>query len=183
MINKNWFFVFLLILIPILGFSQDGWIPYRSPEGGFKVATKGIFKEVLTHAETGIGKITVHNLVYQDKEEATNPVFVIMYYDFPDKSMHSDSTEVVQDFFKETIESAIVSTGGTLIYDSEVSLHGFKGKQWRINYSDNQGMIKTQAFLVENRYYSLSVMSPTEGGTLDINKFFNSFRLIAYEKG
>lgn len=182
MINKNSLLAFVLILIPILGFSQEGWIPYRSPEGGFKVATKGIFKEVLTHAETGIGKITVHNLVYQDKE-ATSPVFVIMYYDFPEESIHSDSSEVVQDFFKETIESAVASTSGTLIYESEVSLHGFKGKQWRINYSENQGMIKTQAFLVENRYYSLSVMSPTEGGALDINKFFNSFRLIAYEKG
>lgn len=175
-------FFLLLCLLPILGFSQDGWIPYRSPEGGFKVLTKGIFKTRLTHAKTGIGEITMHNLVYQtDETGADNHIFVITFYDFPEQSMHSDSTVLVNDFFKETIASAVSSTGGELAYQSEISLHGFKGLHWRINYAEGKGVIKTQAFLVNNRYYSLSVMMPDVAkNTVDANKFFNSFRLIGY---
>jgi hypothetical protein len=176
--------IIILWILPIFAIAQDGWIPYRSPEGGFKIMTKGIFKERLTHATTSIGEITVHNFVYQEesKDREAHPVFVVSYYDFPQGSLHSDSSELSKVFFEETITGAVESISGTLVYKNELSLHGFKGFQWRVNYPNGAGAIKTQAYLVNNRYYSVSLMT-YEGNksNLDANRYFDSFRLIGYE--
>ena len=174
--------IVIILILPLFAVAQDGWIPYRSPEGGFKIMTKGIFKERLTHAETEIGAITIHNLVYQKEEKGkAHPVFVVSYYDFPEGSIHSDSTELATQFFEETITGAVGSVNGELIYKNGMKLHGFNGFQWRVNYPNDAGAIKTQAYLVNNRYYAVSMLTySTSKANLDANRYFDSFRLIGY---
>lgn len=159
---------------------NNDWLPFRSPEGGFRVSTKGMFKKNITHAQTGIGEIDVYSFVYPEEPKAEDDIYTITFYAFPKKTMHSDSTEMVKEFFNETITSAVASVQGELVYDSDVMLHGFYGRQWRVNYGEGQ-VIRTQAFLVENRYYMLSMISHAKDQSgSEANLFFSSFRLLGY---
>lgn len=167
--------------LPLWSSAQEEWLPYRSPEGGFKIMTKGIFKEVVTHAKTGIGDISIHSLVYPKEPKAGETIFTITFYDFPVNTMHSDSTEVIDTFLNQSIQAAAESMGGAIIYENDIAVHSFKGKQWRINYAENTMYIKSQAFLAENRYYLLSVVSGADESSLSSNHFFNSFRLLGYD--
>ena len=180
--NKNMRFILLIVMtLPLSLMAQDNWLPYRSPAGGFKVLTEGIFKEVVTHTETKIGDIEVHTLVYPKKPKPGETIYTITFYDFPKYSMHSDSTELMDAFYKQTIEAATESVGGKLIYENDIAIHSFKGKQWRINYLEDQMNIKSQAFMANNTYYLLSVVSTGSSSSGSANRFFNSFRLLGYD--
>jgi hypothetical protein len=173
--------ILILISLPLLSSAQEEWLPYRSPEGGFKIMTKGLFKEVITHAKTTIGDISIHSLVYPKEPKPGEMIFTVTFYDFPGSTMHSDSTEIIQTFYSQTIDAAAKSLGGEVIYDNDIMVHSFRGKQWRINYADNTMHIKSQAFLAGNRYYLISVISAAKDNTLSANHFFSSFRLLGYD--
>lgn len=174
-------FYFLIIAIGWSSFvyGQEDWMPYRSPEGQFRIATQGIFKKSVTHAKTGIGSIDINTFVFPKEPKAEETIYTITYYDFPEGSIHSDSSGAVKAFFDETISAAVENMGGQLLYQSNINIDGFYGRQWRINYDDGTKSIRTQAFLVDNRYYILNVSNDNKKSvTADVNHFFNSFRLL-----
>ena len=51
-------------------YGQEDWMPYRSPEGQFRIATQGIFKKSVTHAKTGIGSIDINTFVFPKEPKA-----------------------------------------------------------------------------------------------------------------
>jgi len=175
-----------LFIILILGYSvlaqaqvQDGWGPYRSPEGQFTVMTKGIFKKATYHSTTEIGDMDMFGFSYPAKPTAKDVIYTVMYYDFPEGSIHSDSTELANEFFKETVNSAKESVNGVVAYDSDIELNGYKGKHWRVNYNDGKRSIYSRAYLVKNRCYILNVISPdVSKSSGDATYYFNSFRLF-----
>ena len=174
-------FYFLIIALGWSSFiyGQKDWMPYRSPEGQFRILTQGIFKKSVTHAKTGIGKIDINTFVFPKEPKAEETIYMITFYDLPEGSIHSDSTQAVKTFFDETISAAVDNMAGQLLYQSDITVDGFYGRQWRINYNDGTKSIRTQAFLVENRYYILNVVNDNEKNvTTSVNHFFNSFRLL-----
>jgi hypothetical protein len=104
---------------------------------------------------------------------------MVSYCDYPEGSIHSDSTEVLPEFFQATIESATLAVQGELIYSDPLNMESYPGWQWRIDYLDGQVTIKTRAFVVGSRYYALqTIMYKNKTFNRSSNRFFQSFQFL-----
>ena len=104
---------------------------------------------------------------------------MVSYCDYPEGSIHSDSTDLVKEFFEVTVESALKSVKGELFYSSEINLGQYPGMLWRVNYQKGEATIKTKSYLVGRRYYSVQTITYREKGLNPfIDKFLDSFTLI-----
>ncbi|RMG78204.1 MAG: hypothetical protein D6714_18500, partial [Bacteroidetes bacterium] len=132
------------------------WQTFESYEGRFRVLAPGAMTEKIDSIQTDVGTLAYHVFFHQsDNKDADNLFYMVSYCDYPAGSVHSDSTELLAPFFEATLESAAASVDGKLIYADDIRYDDYPGKFWRIDYLDGQAIIKTKAFLVKNRYYSL----------------------------
>lgn len=173
----NWIFLLLLIVSPSI---DAEWKEFISYEGRFRVLVPANMESGETDIDTELGPITYHTVYCQESgEEVDNYVYMVSYCDYPEFSMHSDSTELLKSFFDATIESATQSVQGELMYSSDITMKDYPGKIWRINYNDNDATIKTKAFVVGNRFYTVQTISlKNKGLNPSIDKFLDSFELI-----
>lgn len=175
--------LYLLSCLTLLCFSftnPSSWELFKSFEGRFEVLAPGEFEEKVKEIETAIGKVEYHTFLH--KPEGDNPdnlAYLVSYCDYPAGSIHSDSTSVLDEFFGATLESAQASVKGELLYSNEVDLSGYPGRQWRIDYNEGKGIIKTKSFLVNNRYYSIqTIMIKQNSLNESTPRFMNSFQLF-----
>ena len=175
---KKTFFAIITIIV-LSSFAPPEWMRFRNIDGRFRVLIRGAMTEKLADFETELGTIKTHTFVYQPEETEENLVYMIMYYDFPEGGMHSDSTELVKEFFDSTVEEAVSSVDGTLIYENAMEHQGYPARQWRVNYLENKAVIRTRAFIVRNRYYMLQTIALTEVDQNNVTDFYlNSFKLL-----
>jgi len=173
--------IITILSIFFLNFTIQNWAEFKSFEGQFRVVAPGEMTEKVDSIETELGKLAYHAFVYQpeDEEKADNLIYMITYVDYPENSVHSDSTELVTEFFETTIESAAEAVKGNLIYSSETTLQEYPGRLWRIEYLEDRAVIKTRAFVAKNRYYSIQTISLKERAlNTSSDKFFDSFRIF-----
>ena len=170
----------LLLLYPMLFFSQTNWEIYTDLNGRFQIDTPGMFVEKTDTLETGIGDIIYHSFFYQTKQEGEdNEVYIVSYCDYPEGIVFTDSTGMADEFFQTTIDASAESVNGKILYATDIQLEDNPGKFWRIDYLDGQGIIKTKAFLVKNRYYAIQVISyHKDDMSTSTDRFFNSFKLL-----
>lgn len=169
----------IAILLVTASFTHTEWMQFRNIEGRFKVLTRGNLVEKMATIETTIGTIESHQFVYQPEEKEENLAYIIIYYDFPEGGMHSDSTELLKDFFDTTVEEAVAKIQGTLVYQNDLEHEGYPARQWRVNYADNQVAIRSRAFMVKQRFYLLQTFSLTEVEQNNVSEYFiNSFKLL-----
>lgn len=161
--------------------AQPSWDVFQSFDGKFKILTPGEMIKKENPIKTDIGELNYITFLHQPTEKnPDNLVYMVSYCDYPKYSIHSDSTELVEDFFKTTVETAVESVKGELSYSSDITLDKFPGRLWRVDYNDGKALIKTKSFLVNNRYYSIQVISLKEKGmNLQIDKFLDSFSLLS----
>jgi hypothetical protein len=156
------------------------WKEYKSLEGKFQVLTPGEFDKAVDTVHTPLGKLAYHILVYNNTQKnAENLFYMITFCDYPVGTIHSDSTALLPDFFAASIDQAVSSVKGELVYQAEQSLKGFPGKVWRINYLRGQAVIKTRAFVVHNRYYSIQTVTLKDMAmNAASDRFFDSFMIL-----
>ena len=177
--------IFMLITLQFTLAGQDAiatrWDFFQSIEGKFRIKVpNGDMAFKTDTIDTGIGKVAYHTYFHQaDQPDKSNVLYMVSYCDYPIHAMHSDSTELIEEFFESTIDAAKFSIAGDLVYTDDVELNGFPGKFWRIDYLQNQAVIKTKAFIVKNRYYSIqTVMFKKLSLNPDSDRFLESFGLL-----
>ena len=157
-INKLLLFVFSLFMISA---TQSSWEEFVSQEGDFRVLVPGQMMEKTKSIPTEIGTLEYHTFIYNSNDEnAENVFYMVSYCDYPEGAMHSDSVALVKEFFETTVTSAVESVDGDLAYSTDITMNDYPGKLWRINYNGGTATIKSKAFLVENRFYSLPNRRP-----------------------
>lgn len=156
------------------------WRDFKSYDGRFGVLVPGEFVEKVDSIETAIGTLAYHTFFHQTKESnADNVLYMLSYVDYPDGAIHSDSTELLKDFFAETIDAAVKAVKGELIYSNDWKYKDYPGKVWRIDYLDGKALVKTKAFVVRNRYYTMQTIAKKEHSVnFSADKFLDSFQLI-----
>lgn len=156
------------------------WKEYKSVEGKFQVLTPGDFDKAVDTVRTDLGKLAYHILVYNNQQKnAENLFYMITFCDYPPGTIHSDSTALLKDFFEASIDQAASSVKGDVMYQSDVSLQGYPGKVWRINYLRDQAVIKTKAFMVRNRFYSIQTVTLKDMAmNAASERFFDSFLIF-----
>lgn len=160
---------------------KERWAEYKSFDGKFLVMSPGgKMAEKLDTAKTPMGPIAYHLYYNQpDFEGAENYFYMVSYCDYPEGSVHSDSTELVQQLFTETIKEAAFSIAGKVMYQDDIKFMGYPGKLWRIDYGRGKYTIKTRAYFVGNRFYTIqTVMSRMMSLNPLSDRFLDSFRLL-----
>jgi len=164
--------------------SVDNWKPFKDYDGRFSVLAPGELEKRTTEIETDIGTVIYNSFIYQAQdEEEENLVYMVSYCDYPEYTIHSDSTELIESFFGTTVESSVESVQGELIYATDINLGTYPGKHWRVNYNDNKAVIKTKAYVVGQRYYSVQAITyKYKSLNQDMDKFLDSFQLLSEGK-
>lgn len=188
----NYFIVTALVLFsfsslkaqegPLVHSVLDKWEEIISYDGRFRILSPGKMENKQDTVKTPIGDLVYHTFFFQtsdrDKSEE-NYVYMLSYCDYPPYTIHSDSSELLLDFFETTVETAVSSVRGELMYSTDTDLDDYPGKLWRIDYLNGRGIIKTKALVVDSRYYA--VQTVTKKG-LGVNQsadvFLDSFRLL-----
>lgn len=164
-----------------LASESKNWREFNSYDGNFSILSPGAMVEKVDSVTTPIGKLAYHTFFFQtEQQNADNVVYMISYCDYPPGTIHSDSTELLEEFFAATLEAAQESVDGELVYERSAKHKGYPGKIWRINYLEGQALIKTHAFVVQNRYYTLqTVTRKSRSINLSSEKFLDSFKLLS----
>lgn len=166
----------------------DGWWEIESYEGKFRLMVPGKMKLKSDTTFTDIGKMRYHVFYHEhfleegsgnNKDPESNLLFLLSIYEYPAFTVHSDSTEVLDNFFKATIDGAAESVQGELIYSNDIQMGSYPGKMWRVNYNGGKDVIRTRAFLVENKLYLISVVSNKAFSINAANdRYFGSFKIF-----
>ena len=158
----------------------EQWQNYKDSSGNFSILfPKGdiLLKTDTIHAPIGV--LEYRNYVFNNKEEKGISVYMVSHVAYPEETIHHDSTELLEDFFLETMDAAAESVYGEVVYKESSEINGYPGYVWRIHYNDEKAVIQTRAFVVDNHYYSLQIVTKRAYSlSPEAEKFFNSFRFL-----
>ncbi len=177
--------LFSISILAIALFQIPNWEWYTSEKGLFRVLTPGEIIEKVEISDTPIGELSYHIFVHQPENDldSDNFLYMISYCDYPEGTVHSDSTDLLNEFFDATVETSVSSVRGELFYASDIKIGDYPGKIWRVNYGNNKAAIKTKAYVVGNRYYAIQTVTFREKSlNSSIDKFLDSFKIILPEK-
>ena len=156
------------------------WEETISYEGRFRILSPGKMENKADTVKTPLGNLVYHTYYFHtnDKKQE-NYVYMLSYCDYPELTVHSDSLDLLQDFFETTMEAAVSSVRGELMYSADTDLDEYPAKRWRIDYLNGQGVIKTKAVVVDNRYYAVQTVTQ-KGRAINQSSdaFLDSFRLL-----
>lgn len=149
-------------------------------DGRFQISSPKPLEHQESTVETPMGAITYHTYFYKPVEDPQgNQWFSVSYCDYPLETIHSDSTSLLDDFFKETIKESAFSVNGEVRYEEPIDYNGLPGRFWRVDYLNGQATIKSRAFLIANRFYVIQVVSlASKSGNPDVQRFLEGFRLL-----
>ena len=167
------FFVFASQLVS----GQDIWYSTQKDSLGFKIFFPDKPTEANQLIETEIGTIE-QKTFYLNNDNGPIYFYQLNYIEYPEGSLHSDSTDLMIDFYYETIQGAIKTFNGTLAYDADVEVNGIKGRMYRIDYNNDALSLKAQAFVINNRYYSVQAIYKKGQKINALDRFFDSFDII-----
>lgn len=172
----------LLILISACCFLsfQIPWKEYTDHEGRFSVLVPGELSKKEIPVATQIGELVYHSYYYQPTEkDPDNILYMLSYCDYPEGGMHSDSVALLESFFEATLESALESVKGELLYSTDTKLQNYPAKLWRLTYQDGEASIKSKAILAQNRFFMIQTVGFRDKGiNPNIDKFLDSFRIV-----
>ena len=172
---------FLMLLSALSFFSLAQWQEFISYEGRFKVLAPGNLTEKVDTSRTALGTLEYHIFYHQPAdEEADNVFYSVHYCQYPAGTLSADSTDLIADFLESTMESAAESVGGKVLYSTEIQLDNkYPGLLWRIDYNNATAVIKSKAYIVNDRFYMVQTVSKqAKNINPDAEKFLDSFKIF-----
>ena len=171
-------FLLLFLFAPALALAQ--WIPFSSVDGRFQIPAPKLLEHQESTVETPMGNITYHTYFNQPQKDPNgNQWFSVSYCDYPDGTIHSDSIDLLEEFFEETIKESASSVNGEVRYVENIDYNTLPGRFWRVDYLNDQVVIKSKAYLVANRFYVIQVVIlKDKSANPDAIRFLDGFKLI-----
>ena len=175
--SRQIFISLVFIFLAQVTFGQNLWYSTQKDSLGFKVFLPDKPTEVSQVIETEIGSVE-QKTFYLNND--TGPVYFyqVNYIEYPEGSIHSDSIDLMDDFYLETIRGAVETFSGNLAYDADTELKGVKGRMYRIDYNNDALSLKAKAFVIRNRYYSVQAIYKKGQKINALDRFFDSFDII-----
>lgn len=142
------------------------------------VVVPGTMKLFTDSIQTDIGQIVYYTYVCKD----SSLQYQLSYCEYPEGSLHSDSTELLREFFSATLAASTEKLQGTQRYASEIVQFGYPGWFWRIDYGKNR-FSKTKAFVAGRKFYKLEVLGNRNDDQENRSTlYFDSFQFIDLNK-
>jgi hypothetical protein len=170
-------FVFIII-ISLFNHSLKAQSHTVLPECNCSIIIPGTFKKYNDTFPTDLGKLIYHTYTMTD----TTLNFQLSYIDYPEGSVHSDSSELLNDFFASTIDASVESVKGEKKYETDIQQFEYPGYFWKIYFGDNK-FISTKSFVAGNRLYTLQVFGDRkQDKNAGLVRYFDSFRFVDLKK-
>lgn len=131
-------------------------------------------------AKTPLGKLAYHLFFHQTPEGAAeNFFYMVSYCDYPEGTVSADSTELVDLLLRESVDEAAFSVNGKVIYADKINYFQYPGMIWRVDYRKSTLTIKTRAYFIGRRYYTVqTVMARALALNPASDRFLDSFQLL-----
>lgn len=157
------------------------WLKFKSDIGKFVVTVPGELREKIDSSNTPLGPLIMHTFYFQPSANSghSNFMYMVQYCDYPEGALDVKDDSFVSDFFESTRNEAAFSINGKVIYFSPIKLNTLPGQFWRIHYKNDTAVIKTKAYLLENRYFAIQTITfKSLASNMDTDKFFDSFQIL-----
>ena len=131
--------------------------------------------------ETEMGSVDYHSYYLDMKDDSTGSfIFVASFYRLDEPIFPRDSVEAIYDFLSATVAQSAHSVDGEVIFMDDIRYkHEYPGRLWRIHFNNDQTVMKSRAYLVDNAFYSLQVAVDAEHALSGlIDQYFDSFKLL-----
>ena len=171
----------LLIITASFFIFTASWREFQTYDGKFRVLTPtGDMTEKVSKIKTAIGELNYHSYIHRPEEKNPDCVFYIVNYcDYPSGTFPADSTELIQEFFTQTIDESVKSVHGLLTYQADIQDNIHKGKIWRVQYNQGKAFIKSKCYMAGDRFYLVQTMMLKEKSmNPSADKFLDSFHIF-----
>ncbi len=124
---------------------------------------------------------TVHPITWisQGTEGDPNYLYMVSWVDYPENTIPSDSIDLVDAFFDETLKSHAMQLKGKLVYAVDKPYLELPSQLFRIAYNDNNAVVKGRIFLKGSRFYMWQVFTlSSKSLNKEMDLFLDSFTLV-----
>jgi hypothetical protein len=169
---------FIITALTMSCVAQDNWISFEGH--GYKILFPKKPTDESQDIVTAVGKLKMNNYMYEVPETAAddNLTYGATELLYPDSLINSDRTEILDKFFRGSVDGAVGSVHGKLLTETIIQLDGYPGREFRVEVKDGMAVITMRAYLVKNRMYMLQVITDTKRDfNKSIGRFLDSFTL------
>ncbi len=133
-----------------------------------------------TEEQTPVGMLRVERYISEHVIGNRRLRMVFQFWEYPPGSgIHHDSIDLVGELFDATVSESVEAVMGKEEYRGERQVSGSPGIVWRVRFDRGKGLVKSLAFVRDNRFYNLQVVFPEElAGRPEIDEFLESFRFL-----
>ncbi len=157
--------------------SIPSWKEFRSAEGRFRVLTPGDLILKKAKIKTQVGTLDYNTYYFQTKKGGgVYTYYAIQYYDYPEGTIHQDSTALIEELMDTTVQSSLKSVKGELLYQSKVEDSNYPSRIWRMDFGN--AFAKSKCFLNKNHFIMIQYITLKSNTSLDGDKFLNSLRIL-----
>jgi len=168
-----------LIIVLLASFSfQDTWFVQDTPK--YKIAFPKKPQEQTIPVQTALGELKTHLFSCEPSVGGSeeNYAYIMAVTDYPESSVSSDKKDMIDKFFRGSIDGSVKNVNGKLLSETSIELNGYPGREIKIDIQNGQAVITMRDYLIKNRMYMLQVINDgKKGHDAALGKFFSSFSL------
>ena len=160
----------------LISFRVANWIVHDT--GSFRIEFPSGPKTDSQFVETALGNMTMHIAMQEFSGEDGNFLFGAISSKYPESMIHSDKKDIIDQFFDGSVEGVVSNVKGKLISDNKTELHGFPGRDIKVDFQDGLAVIRCRIYLVRNELIMIqSITTPDKQDNDGVRKFHDSFKL------
>ena len=180
--NASYLFCLLLCLVSISACTQKSSAPFSDEAGKFQVDFPVKPEKEAQTVTTEFGLVSTVLYKAEPGRSDNNTAYEAGYVDYPEGYADTLSIENTPGFFASAQTTNLTTPEIELISTYNLQLLGYPGMEFRWKDTRTKKMFRIRFYLVNNRMYTLSVYTKEKDDfNLDINKFFESFKLLDTE--
>lgn len=156
---------------------------FRDEKGNFSIKFPTEPKKETHSLNLSFGRFSGTRYII-NKPDDWNQSYSVIYVDLPEKTIHSDSLRLLNEFFVYTQTDYLQSLGeNNLTKVLIINVKGFPGREFIWKNPKTRLISTRQVYLVKNRLYMIEVMyKPGKQFNVKMDQFFKSFKLLDKSK-
>jgi hypothetical protein len=138
--------VFFIINSSSVFAQSDNVVKYETKE--YKIIFPGQPKRITQDVPSVFGPLFMTIAMFEPSANNDNYIYMIAETDYPDSSIHSDKTEILDKYFREAIEGAVKNVNGELIKEVPGHVGKYPSRLIEIDYKKGTCCYKISVYLM-----------------------------------
>jgi hypothetical protein len=172
-------FLLLACFCALPAYGQDVWQVNRASDQSCEWLAPGRMRDGMKRIPTVLGEIPQITWVYQPEKEHPNYLYMVSWIDYPVGTFSTDSIQLIQELFSETVSSLVEDIKGELVYGSVQEDAARPAYIFRAALHDGNHVVKGRMMLDKDRFYMMQVYTFKDKSlNNDIDRFLQSLRIF-----